>query len=197
MSWAGMLLSAILISSIFIPAHAIDTTGTADRSILGPNMNMPEPLVSGPNMDMPAPNPKPLVEPNKNPGPSPNQTINITSNQTKEEKPLDLSGKWSMKLDAVGERSLDLSLFSLAGVRFNGFGSFMEKGLRDSVTADGSLAGEQLSLVVKSATSRYIDGRYDECDLELFFINNTLSGTYALKSSGQSPERGEVTAVRQ
>jgi hypothetical protein len=197
MRWVGMLLSAILVSSISIPAHASDTAGIADQSIQGPNMDMPAPLISEPNMDMPAPNPKPLVEPNKNPGPAPNQTINITSNQTKEEKPLDLSGKWSMKLDAVGERSLDLSLFSLDGIRFNGFGYFTEKGLRDSVTADGSLAGEQLSLVVKSATSRYINGKYDECDLELFFINNTLSGTYALKSGGQSPAKGDVTAARQ
>jgi hypothetical protein len=93
--------------------------------------------------------------------------------------------------------SLDLILFSSGGTKVMGFGDLMEKSIRNSVTVSGSLAAQELSLTIKSATSKYINEKYDECLLDLLLINDTLSGTYALKSGGQSLGQGELTIAKQ
>jgi hypothetical protein len=193
----GALLSSILLLGLSIPAQAANPYGIAEPAIKGPNMDMPAPLVSKPNLDMPAPNPKPLVEPSKEPSPALNQSGNITSNETQEEKQPVLDGKWLIKLDDGRDGSLDLILFTLGGTGVNGYGTLIEQGTTDSVTARGSVAGEELSLTIKSATSNYINEKYDECDLHLLIINNTLSGTYALKSKGQSISSGNASAMMQ
>jgi hypothetical protein len=197
MKRVGALLSAIILSCLSIPACASDPVGTALPPITGPNMDVPTPLISKPNMDMPAPNPKPLVKLDKNPSQAINQTGNITSNQTQVSEQIDLNGKWSIKFDDGGDRSLNLILLPSGGTRVIGFGDLMKKSIRISVTATGSLAGQQLSLTVKSATSKYINEKYDECILNLLMINDTLSGTYAMKSGGRSLGQGNATAVKQ
>ena len=197
MRLVSTLLSAILLSCLSIPAHAGDPGDTAEPSIMGPNMDMPTPLISTPNMDMPAPNPKQLVEPSKSPSSALNQTGNITSNQTPEGKSIDVNGKWSIKFNDGTDMSLSLILLSSSGTRVMGFGDLVEQSTTNSVTATGSVAAQELSLTIKSATSKYINKKYDECYLDLFMMNNTLSGTYALKSGGQFFGQGNATAVKQ
>ena len=197
MRLVNIMLSAILLSCLSIPAHASEPGDIAVPSINAPDMSMPAPLISGPNMDMPAPNPKPLVKPNNNPSPALNQIGNISSNQTQEVKPMDLSGKWSIRFDNGTDRSLDLNLWpSIGTAGIMGFGTFIEKGTQSSVTATGSVTAQELSLTVKSATPEYINKKYDECDLDLFMVNNTLSGTYVLMSGGQSLSQGNAKAVK-
>jgi hypothetical protein len=198
MRLVSIMLSAMLLSCLSISAHAIEPGDIAEPSINAPDMGMPAPLISAPNMDMPAPNPKPLVKPNNNPSPALNQTGNISSNQTREVKPMDLSGKWSIRFDNGTEGSLDLNLWPSSGTTgIMGFGTFIEKGTENSVTATGSVTVQELSLTVKSATSEYINKKYDACNLDLFMVNNTLSGTYVLMSRGQSLSQGNAKAVKQ
>jgi hypothetical protein len=193
----GALLSAILLLGLFIPAQASNPYGIAEPELKGPNMDMPAPLMPRPSMDMPAPNPQPLVEPGKNSSSLLNQNGNVTSDQTQEDRQQVLDGKWLIKLNDGRDGSLDLILFTLSGTVVNGSGQFIEQGTTNSVTARGSMAAQELSLTVKSATSKYINEKYDECDLTLSIINNTLSGTYALKSAGQSISSGNATATMQ
>jgi hypothetical protein len=187
----------LLLSCLSILAHASDPGDVAEPSIKGPNMDMPTPLTPRPNMDMPEPNPQPLVKPSESPGRALNQTGNVTSNQTQEVKQMDLNGKWSMKFNNGTDISLDLILLSSGGTKVMGFGDLMEQSTKNPVTASGSLAAKELSLTIKSATSKYINEKYDECDLDLLIINDTLSGTYALKSGGQSLSQGEVRGAKQ
>jgi hypothetical protein len=191
------LLSAILLSCLSIPVHAGDPGDIAEPSIMAPNMDMPTPLISKPSMDMPAPNPKPPAEPSESPSSLLNQTGNVTSNQTQEVGSTEGTTKWSIKFNDGTDISLDLILLSSGGTRVMGFGDLIEKGTRNSVTATGSVTAQELSLAVKSATSKYINEKYDECDLDLLIINNTLSGTYSLKFGGQSLGQGNATAAKQ
>jgi hypothetical protein len=211
---ASVLLSAILLSCVPVHAYGGMPGDIAVPSMSVPNMDMPKPLVSGPNMDMPEPTPKPLVEPNGNLNPALNQTGNVTSNQTQaaqiqqtaepvnvspmDASPIDVSGKWSVKFDDVVGRSLDLSLWSSSGAnRIMGFGTLMEGGRENSVTASGSVTEQELRLTAKLATPEDTNLEYDECNLDLFTVNDTLSGTYVLRSGGQFLGEGNATAVKQ
>ena len=78
-----------------------------------------------------------------------------------------------------------------------GYGTVTENGAKNSVTASGSVGAQELILIAKSATSEYINQNYDEYDLDLLMMNNTLSGTYVLKSGGHSLGKGNATAVKQ
>jgi hypothetical protein len=207
MRLASILLSALLLSCLSIQVHASgsDDAGyvIAVPSINAPNMDVPAPRISAPNMDMPAPNPKPLVKPKNNANQALNQTGNMSSNQTQvtqiqqEVKPMNVSGKWSIKFDDSTGRLLDLNLWSSSGTRIMGYGTLTEEGAKNSVTASGSVTEQELTLIAKSATPEYANQRYDEYDLDLFMINYTLSGTYVLKSGGQLLVKGNATAVKQ
>jgi hypothetical protein len=198
MRLASILLSSILLSCLSIHAHAGDPGDIAVPSMNVPNMDMPKPLISGPNMDVPEPKSKLLVKPNNNPNPTLNQTGNISSNQTQEVKPIDVSGKWSIKFDDRTDKSLDLTLWSSTGTtRIMGFGTLNEEGTKNSMTATGSVATQELILTAKLATPEYANQKYDEYELDLFMVNNTLSGTYVLKSGGQFLGKGNATAVKQ
>ena len=195
MKLASMLLSAIILSCYSIQADAVDFTGA--------NMNVPEPLISGPNMDMPEPNPMPLVKPSSNANQNLNQTGNTSSNQTQvielqqEAMPMDVSGKWLIKLDDVTDRSLDLILWSSGVTRVMGFGTLTEDGASNSITASGSVNALELILIAKLAAPEYANQKDKEYDLDLFMVNNTLSGTYVMKSGGQFLGKGNATAVKQ
>jgi hypothetical protein len=207
MRLASILLSALLLSCLSIQVHASgsDDAGyvIAVPSINAPNMDVPAPRISAPNMDMPAPNPKPLVKPKNNANQALNQTGNMSSNQIQvtqiqqEVKPMNVSGKWSIKFDDSTGRLLDLNLWSSSGTRIMGYGTLTEEGAKNSVTASGSVTEQELTLIAKSATPEYANQRYDEYDLDLFMINYTLSGTYVLKSGGQLLVKGNATAVKQ
>ena len=206
MRLASILLSAILLSCLPIQAHAGGPGEAGDiavPSINAPNMDVPAPIISAPNMAMPKPNPKPIVKPNSNPNQTLNQSGNMSSNQTQvtqaqqEVKPMNVTGKWSMKFNDSTGRSLDLNLWSSGGTRIMGYGTVTEEGTKNSVTASGSVTAHELKLIAKSAAPEYANQKYDEYDLDLFMVNNTLSGTYILKSGGQFLDKGNATATKE
>lgn len=200
MRLASVLLLAILVSCSSTHAYNGEPGDIAVPSTNVPNMDMPQPLVSRPNMDVPEP--KPLVKPNNSLNPVLNQTGDIGSNQTQatqiqqEIRPMDVSGKWSIKFDDGTDRSLDLTLWSSTETtKIMGFGTLTEEGTTNSVTASGSVTEQELQLIAKLATPKYANLKYDECDLDLFTVNDTLSGTYVLRSAGQFLGKGNATAV--
>ena len=203
MRFAGVLLSAMLLPCLFIQAHAIDPGDIAVPSMNVPNMDMPKPLITRPNMNVPEPNTNTLEKPNNNLIQAINQTGNVSSNQTpmiqiqQEVKPTDATGKWSIKFNDGIERSLILNLWSSSKTRIMGYGTLTEKGAMNSVTASGSLSAEALTLTVKSGAPEYSNQKYDEYNLDMFMVNNTMSGTYIMTSSDNSLSTGNVTAVRQ
>ena len=126
----------------------------------------------------------------------------MSSNQTQtqasqEPQPLDVSGRWSIKFDGRTDRSLDLNLWSSGGNRILGYGTLTKPGSKHSITASGSVAEQELILATKSATPEYATQKFDEYDLDLFMVNNTLSGTYVLRSGEQTIGEGKATAVKQ
>jgi hypothetical protein len=201
-----MLLSVMLLSCLSIQAYASDGEAyvIAVPSINAPNMDVPAPLISAPNMDMPAPNPKPIVKLTNNTNQALNQTGNMSSNQSQvtqiqqEVETMNVSGKWLIKFDDGTGRSLDLNLWSSGGTRIMGYGTLTGEGAKNSVTASGSVTAQELTMTTKSATPEYAnDQKYNEYDLDLFMVNDTLSGTYVLKSGGQFLGKGNATAVKQ
>lgn len=206
MRLASVLLVATLLSCLSIQANAVGPGEAGDiavPSISAPNMDVPAPIISAPNMDTPKPNPKPLVKQKSNSNQALNQTGNTSSNQTQatqiqqEARTMNVSGKWSIKFSDSTDRSLDLNLWPSGGNRIMGYGTLTEEGARNSVTASGSVTTEELSLIAKSAAPEHAIQKYDEYDLDLFMVNDTLSGTYVLKSGGQSLGKGNATAVKQ
>ena len=139
---------------------------------------------------MPEPKPKSQVIPNDNPNQSTDQT------QVAEAKSNDVSGKWSIKFDDQPDRTLDLTLWSSGRTKIMGYGTLTKRGAANSVTASGSFAGEELILTVKSAESEYTSQKYDEYNLDLFMVNNTLSGTYSQRSGGEFLGEGNATALK-
>jgi len=201
MRLVGILVSAILLTCLSIQAYAIDPGTIAVPSMSVPNMDMPQPRIT-PNMDMPDPRPKPLGKADNNADQILNQTGNASNNQTQatqtpqEVMPMDVSGRWSIKFDEGRGGSLNLNLWSSSGNRIMGYGTLTEGGAQFSVTASGSVMGQELTLSTKSATPEYTNQKTDEYDLDLFMANNTLSGTYVLRSGGQSLDGGNATAVK-
>ncbi len=209
---ASVLLSAILLSCVSVHAYGGAPGDIAVPSMKVPNMDMPKPLITSPNMDVPETKTKPLGDtsnnsnpnPNLNSNPAINQTGNTSPDQTQATQiqqkagPMDVNGKWSIKFDNGAERSLDLTLWSSTGAaRVMGFGTLKEKGRENSVTAAGSVTEKELRLTAKLATPEYANLKYDECNLELSATNNTLSGTYVLRSGGGFIDEGNATALKQ
>jgi len=206
MRLAIVMLSVILLSCLSIQAHAVSPGEAGDiavPSITAPNMDVPAPIISAPNMDMPRPNPKPLIKPNSNPNQTLNQTGNMSSTQTQvtqiqqEVKPMNVTGKWAMKFNDSTGKSLDLNLWPSGGSKIMGYGTLTVEGTKNSVTASGSVTTHELKLIAKSAAPEYANQKYDEYDLDLFMVNNTLSGTYILKSGGQFLDKGNATATKE
>ena len=106
-----------------------------------------KPVSTGPNMSMPNPGPKPLVNPNNNSNQTLNQTGNQSSSQLQSEaRPVDLSGKWSVKFDESTGKSLDLILLSVGSDRTMGTGTLVENGTKIPVTASGTIADQEVTL---------------------------------------------------
>ena len=189
MRLASIMLSAILLSCLSIQAHAVDA-----GVIAVPSMNVP-------NMNMPDPNPKPLVKLNNNPNQALNQTVNMSPNQTKaaqmqqDVEPMDVSGKWLIKFNDRTDSSLTLTIWSSGGTKIMGYGTLIEDGAENSLTARGSVTAQGLTLTAKLAAPEYANQKFDECYLDLFMLNNILLGTYVL-SDGLSSGKGNATAVK-
>jgi hypothetical protein len=214
MRLASMMLLAIILSWFSIQAQVnifgLNMTmpeplisepnmGVPEPLVSKPNMDMPEPLMPKPNMDMPEPKPKPPMVSDKNSDQTINLNDKISSSKTqmtqmeKDANLMNVSGKWLIKLNKSTGSSLDLNLWSSSGTKIMGFGTLTEGSTKNSVSATGSIGAQELTLTTKSAVPDY-DREYN---LHLFMVNNTLSGTYVLKSGGQYLGEGNATAVRQ
>ena len=197
----SVLSSALLLSFLSIQAHAVEPGDIAVPSMSVPNMDMPTPRISSSNMDMPETKPVQLVKP-ANSHQTQNQTANTNANQTrstleqKEDNTMDVSGKWSIRFDDQADSSLDLTLWVSGGTIIMGYGTLTGDGTKNSVTVSGSVAGNELHLTTKSATPEYADQKNDQYDLDFFMINNTISGTYILRSGGEYAREGNATAVK-
>jgi hypothetical protein len=196
-----ILVSAILLTCISIQAYAIEPGAIAVPSMSVPNMDMPQPRIT-PNMDMPDPKPKQPVKPDGSADQILNQTGNMSNNQTQvsqtlqEVMPMDVSGRWSIRFDEGSSRSLNVNLWSSSGNRILGYGTLNEGSAPQSVTVSGSVIGQELILSTKPATPEYANQETDEYDLDLFMVNNTLSGTYVMRSGEQSVVNGNATATK-
>ena len=199
-----ILLSAIIFG-LFVQAHAIEPGDIAAPSMSVPNMDMPKPTITKPNMGVPEPKTEANAILGKNAKQSINQNGNESSSQTsqteieqeQEEKPTDVSGKWSIKFDDEADRTLSLNLWLSSKTRIMGYGTLTEHGTTSSVTASGSTTADELKLTVKSSAPEYNNHKNDEYDLDLFRLNDTMSGTYMLRSNDQSMSMGNITALRQ
>jgi len=199
MRLASLILSAMFLLGLSITALGYFPGDIAVPSMSIPNMDMPKPIPK-PNMDMPEPKSKPLNEAATT---TINQTGNMSSNQTQsakdrqEAQPMDGSGKWLIKLDAAPDRTLDLTLWSAAeSAKIMGFGLLTEEGSEDSVTAVGSVTGQEMRLTVRSATSEYSSKKSSQFEFRLIMENNTMSGTYSRESGGKMLAQGNATATR-
>jgi len=190
MRLASLLSLAILLSCISFQAYAIEPGEIAAPSIKLANMDMPKPIITSPNMNVPEPKQAQQVISDSNA----NQTSKI-DNQSD-----DLSGKWSIRFDDRPDRSLVLNLWSSGRTKIMGYGTLTKGSSGNSVTASGSLAGEELVLAVSSAESEYTGKGSDKYDLHLFLANNTpintMSGTYVLSSGGEFIGDGNATAIK-
>ena len=108
---------------------------------------------------------------------------------------MDVSGKWLIKFNDRTDASLTLTLWSSGGTKIMGYGTLIENGAENSLTARGSVTAQELTLTAMLAAPEYANQKFDECYLDLFILNNTLSGTYVL-SGGLSPGKGNATAVK-
>lgn len=80
-----------------------------------------------------------------------------------------------------------------------GYGTLNEGSIKNSATVSGSVGAQELILIAKSAAPDYTNQKDKEYDLDLLMVNDTLSalsGTYELKSGGQSLGKGSATAVK-
>jgi len=206
MRWKRLLFAALLLSCLLIPAYAIEAGVIAEPSISAPNMDMPKPKITSPTMSVAESKQNQLTNSsdnsNRNADQAPNQTGELSASQTQKNlesqvnKPTDVSGRWAVRFDDRTDMSLDLTLWSSGKDNFMGYGTMMKGGAARSVTAAGSLDGQELALTAKSAAYEYTSQDYDECVFSLSMENNTLSGTYSLKSGGQLSSEGNATATK-
>jgi hypothetical protein len=155
------------------------------------------PSSSGPNMSMPEPLPKPLVATNET-AQKDNKTAlandsNASAQTPPPPQPLDVGGKWLIKLDNSTDRSLDLILIQNER-SIMASGNLMTDGAEIAVIAHGSLDDRDLSLKVKTVVSEYgnqIDKRYD---LSLVVGNGSLSGKYKEYSGENQVREGKAYA---
>lgn len=175
-----------------IEVFALDPGTIAVPSITGANMDMPKPLITPPNMDMPDPSPKvTVVESKKEPF-----SDGSPFNETPKGEADKVSGEWTVWFAARSDISLGLNLWASGGNKVMGFGSLKERAANNSFSASGSVSGDNLVLSARSAAPKFQGQRYDQCDLDLILLNDTLSGSYILRWQGEEREKGNATAMR-
>ena len=171
--------------------------GPAKSNISGPIVNAPVPITSEPNMDTTNSNLTLLLNSINNS----NQTINRTMNQTINQmfnqtgnmssnqtqttqtqqgtKQMDVTGKWSIKLNNGTDRSLDLNLWSSGGTGIMGYGTLNEEGAKNSATVSGSVGPQELILIAKSAAPDYTNQK-DKAHIPHFNFQNRVISLLAI-----------------
>lgn len=210
MRCVSLMLLMILILYLPISAYAgcsggvnplYDESVMPDSDFFVSTMQQKANPASGPNMNMPSPNPKPLVTPGNNSSQANSSTTTNQSSAGVQTQPvvrlLDVSGKWSVRFNESSNRTLDLILFqSTSPDRIMGSGTLVEESSKIPLIASGSVTEKELSLTAKTVISEYGNKIDRQFDLKLLIMNNTLSGTYLIKSSGKVLGKGNATAAR-
>jgi hypothetical protein len=162
------------------------------------------PSSSGPNMSMPEPSPKPLVAKNEtaknetaqnSSSAALNNSTNASARSPPTPQPLDVGGKWMVKLDNSTDRALDLIIIQDER-DIMASGNLITDGAEIPVTGHGSLEDKDLSLKVKTVVREYgnqIDKRYD---LDLAVGNGSLSGKYKEYSGDKPAGEGRANAIQ-
>lgn len=114
---------------------------------------------------------------------------------------LDISGKWSFKLNSTTNQSADLILIQSASWaddgkdRIQGYGSLFENNLVIPLTATGSLSNDALNLELKPSASG--EGKSSKkYVLQMALGQKDLLGTYEIYSSDVIDGKGNATATR-
>ncbi len=187
-----MALVLTFLSCLSIGVLALDPGTIAVPSITGANMDMPKPLITPPTMDMPDASSKvTVVEGKKDPF-----SDGSPFNETQSSEADKVSGEWGVRFAGRSDVSLGLSLWASGTDKVMGFGSLVEGAANNSFSASGSVLGDNLVLSARSAAPKFEGQRYDQCELDLILVNDTLSGSYALLWQGEEKDRGNATAMR-
>jgi hypothetical protein len=115
---------------------------------------------------------------------------------------LDLSGKWSFKLNGTSNQSADLILIQSASWaddgkdRIQGYGSLFEDSQVIPLTATGSLSNDALELELKPNGNDMISKSHKKYVLRMSPGQEDLLGTYEMYSSDVLAGVGNATATR-
>lgn len=199
-----ILLLLWIVLLMFLPFNAIAGSGCG-TNWLGSDIDDPDFYVSRnqnlgasrPDMSMPATNPRPL-DPANTTNTNENVQVAAPSNQEspKPEPPKpelpDLNGKWSMRFDGVGGRSMDL-IFIQTDKTIMGSGMLNEGSDKLQLIASGSLEKNDLKLDVKTVVGDFVNKIDKRYKLDLTLDNKTLSGSYDEYSGDTFVGKGNVT----
>lgn len=185
-------------SSLSPDSHPISRTGESikNKPRLAPDERprLPATNPTGPNMSMPEPNQKSSTATEN----TVNQQADVQADETslEEEQPqvADLGGKWTIRLEDIGS-TLDLVLIQ-NGETIMGSGTLKEQNTKIPVTASGSVAGNSITLDVKTVVGEFVNKIDKSYDLELVKVERMISGTYDAYSGEDFVGKGNATASR-
>jgi hypothetical protein len=178
-------------------SHPIARTGGSikNKPRLAPDEQprLPATNPTGPNMSMPEPNQKSSAATENTVD---QQTDVQAAESSEEEQPqvADLGGKWTIRLEDIGS-TLDLVLIQ-NGETIMGSGTLKEQNTKIPVTASGSVAGNSISLDVKTVVGEYVNKIDKHYNLELVKVERMISGTYDAYSGEDFVGKGNATASR-
>ena len=179
-------------------SHPISRTGGSikNKPRLAPDERPRLPVTNptGPNMSMPEPSPKSSAATES----TVDQQTDVQAEETsfEEEQPqvADLGGKWTIRLEDMGN-TLDLVLIQ-SGETIMGSGTLKEQNTKIPVTASGSVDGNSITLDVKTVVGEFVNKIDKSYDLELVKVERMISGTYEAYSGEDSAGKGNATASR-
>jgi hypothetical protein len=184
-------------SSLSPDSHPISRTGESikNKPRLAPDERprLPATNPTGPNMSMPEPNQKSSTATEN----TVNQQADVQAAETSEEEQpqvADLGGKWTIRLEDIGS-TLDLVLIQ-NGETIMGSGTLKEQNTKIPVTASGSVAGNSITLDVKTVVGEFVNKIDKSYDLELVKVERMISGTYDAYSGEDFVGKGNATASR-
>jgi hypothetical protein len=207
-----ILLLLWIVLLMFLPFNAIAGSGCG-TNWLGSDIDDPDFYVSRnqnlgasrSDMSMPATNPRP-----QNPTNTSDENVQVAAPSNQEPpkpeppkpeppkpeppkpEPPDLNGKWSMRFDGVGGRSMDL-IFIQTGKTIMGSGMLNEGSDKLQLTASGSLEKNDLKLNLKTVVGDFVNKIDKRYKLDLILDNRTLSGSYDEYSGDTFVGKGNVT----
>ena len=149
---------------------------------------LPQMDIIGANMRVPDTKPIPLVQPTE-------AIAAEAASQAPETEILDVSGKWTVKLEEAGVSLNPLTLIQ-TGERLMGSGVFNEDGSKLQVTATGSVSSDAMILHIWTVVAEYGNQIDKSVDLDLVRVDRTASGSYQLYSGEEIIASGNATASR-